>query len=419
MESLRHSIRHEKFLDCENVFNPIEASKRAAAIEYAIRDVVVPAIELEKQGHEIIRLNIGDPLAYEGLQTPSHMIEAYKKALDSQDNGYGPSYGISPLRRAIASSEKNKGWKCSEDDVYVTHGVTEALQIIFAAFLEPGDTVLAPGPHYPPYMAYPQMYGAKTIEYKLNSQDGWKIDIKDIRSKMDDSVRLLVLINPNNPTGNVPTKHEIDEFISLARDFPKCTIISDEIYDGLDFSGNFVSLAARSHDVPVIVLNGVSKVYFAPGWRIGYMAWHDPLGVLSNVRDGAERLLRSRLCASTPAQYGYLAGLSDGSDWMDGHREKIRSRLEYSLERIKSIQGLECQAPGAAFYLFVKITDPVHSLDDKKFVLDLLHEKHVLLVHGSGFSPEMGKGHFRMVCLPEVDLLSEAFDRIESFLNGS
>ena len=127
-------------------------------------------------------------------------------------------------------------------------------------------------------MAYPQMYGAKTIEYKLNSQDGWKIDINDIRSKMDESVRLLVLINPNNPTGNVPTKQEIDDFISLARDFPRCTIISDEIYDGLDFSGNFVSLASRSQDVPVIVLNGVSKVYFAPGWRIGYMAWHDPSG---------------------------------------------------------------------------------------------------------------------------------------------
>ena len=121
------------------------------------------------------------------------------------------------------------------------------------------------------------------------------------------------------------------------------------------------------------------------------MAWHDPLDVLSKVRDGAERLLRSRLCASTPAQYGYLAGLSGKSDWMDGHRAKIRRRLEYSLERIISIEGLECQAPGGAFYLFVKITDPVHSLDDKKFVLDLLHEKHVLLVHGSGFSPDMGR----------------------------
>ncbi|HJM24408.1 MAG TPA: aminotransferase class I/II-fold pyridoxal phosphate-dependent enzyme, partial [Candidatus Thalassarchaeaceae archaeon] len=295
---------------------PVNVSKRVSSIEYSIRDVVVPAIELEKQGHEIIRLNIGDPLAYEGLPTPNHMISAYKKALDSQENGYGPSYGIPSLRKAIASTETSKGWECSEDDVYVTHGVTEALQIIFAAFLETGDTVLTPGPHYPPYMAYPQMYGAKTVEYKLNSQDGWRIDFDDIRSKMDESVRLLVLINPNNPTGNVSTAFEIDSFLELARDFPKCTIISDEIYDGLDFSGNFVSLASRSIDVPVITLNGVSKVYFAPGWRIGYMAWHDPKGVLTQVRDGVERLLRSRLCASTPAQHGFLAGLVEDAGWL-------------------------------------------------------------------------------------------------------
>ncbi len=396
----------------------VDVSKRASSIEYAIRDVVVPAMELEKQGHEIIRLNIGDPLAYKGLQTPEHMISAYKKALDSQENGYGPSYGIPSLRQAIATTESRKGWECTEEDVYVTHGVTEALQIIFAAFLESGDTVLAPGPHYPPYMAYPQMYGAKTIEYKLDSDDCWHIDFDDIRSKMDETVRLLVLINPNNPTGNVPLSSEIDSLIEIASGFPNCTIISDEIYDGLDFSGNFVSLASRSKDVPVITLNGVSKVYFAPGWRIGYMAWHDPKGVLSRVRDGVERLLRSRLCASTPAQHGFLAGLIGDQGWLSGHRELIRKRLDYSLGRIDSIDGIECQPPGGAFYLFVRITDPSLSSDDKKFVLDLLHKKHVLLVHGSGFSPEMGKGHFRMVCLPEVELLSEAFDRIEAFLKG-
>ena len=396
----------------------VDVSKRASSIEYAIRDVVVPAMELEKQGHEIIRLNIGDPLAYKGLQTPEHMISAYKKALDSQENGYGPSYGIPSLRQAIATTESRKGWECTEEDVYVTHGVTEALQIIFAAFLESGDTVLAPGPHYPPYMAYPQMYGAKTIEYKLDSDDCWHIDFDDIRSKMDETVRLLVLINPNNPTGNVPLSSEIDSLIEIASGFPNCTIISDEIYDGLDFSGNFVSLASRSNDVPVITLNGVSKVYFAPGWRIGYMAWHDPKGVLSRVRDGVERLLRSRLCASTPAQHGFLAGLIGDQGWLSGHRELIRKRLDYSLGRIDSIDGIECQPPGGAFYLFVRITDPSLSSDDKKFVLDLLHKKHVLLVHGSGFSPEMGKGHFRMVCLPEVELLSEAFDRIEAFLKG-
>ena len=195
----------------------IDVSARTAAIEYAIRDVVVPAIELEKQGHAIIRLNIGDPLAYPGLPTPAHMISAFKNALDAQDNGYSPSYGIPSLRAAIASAEGGKGWSCTEDDVYVTHGVTEALQIIFAAFLETGDKILAPGPHYPPYMAYPQMFGATTIEYRLDPDDGWRIDLSDIRSKMDDKVRLLVLINPNNPTGNVATQSEIDALIEIAK----------------------------------------------------------------------------------------------------------------------------------------------------------------------------------------------------------
>jgi len=400
------------------VVEQVDVSARAAAIEYAIRDVVIPAVELEAQGHEIIRLNIGDPLAYDGLPTPDHMVTAFKAALDRQDNGYGPSYGISELRDAIASSERAKGWDCSPDDVYVTNGVTEALQIIFAAFLEEGDTVLAPGPHYPPYMAYPQMFGGTTVEYRLDPNDGWRIDLEDIRSKMDHSVRLMVLINPNNPTGNVATPEEVDSLIEIASQWPKCTIIADEIYDGLDFTGHQCSVASRSEQVPVIALNGVSKVYFAPGWRVGYMAWHDPQDRLGLVRDGVERLLRSRLCASTPAQYGFLAGLADETGWLEGHRSRITDRMGYCLRRIEAIDGLECEAPGGAFYLFVRITDPGIAADDKAFVLDLLHQHHVLLVHGSGFSSEFGQGHFRMVCLPPVDVLAKAFDRIEAFLDG-
>jgi len=379
---------------------------------------VVPAIELENQGHDIIRLNIGDPLAYEGLPTPVHMIEKYKNALDRQDNGYGPSYGLDELRDAISQSELSKGWNCSPDDVYVTHGVTEALQVIFAAFLEENDIVLAPGPHYPPYMAYPQMYGAKTVEYRLKSSEEWKIDLDDIRDKMNDSVKLLVLINPNNPTGNIATESEIDKLINIAEKWPNCTIIADEIYDGLDFSDNFISVASRSKSVPIITLNGVSKVYFAPGWRIGYMAWHDPNNHLRLVRDGVERILRSRLCASTPAQYGYLAGLRESKDWLDKHRKLTEERMNFCLKRIEEIDGLSCESPKGAFYLFVKLTNLEDQRDDKKWVLDLLHQEHVLVVHGSGFSPEFGSGHFRMVCLPPIPVLEEAFQRIERFLSS-
>ncbi len=394
----------------------IPVSSRASKIEYAIRDVVVPATKLESEGHEIIKLNIGDPIAYPGLPTPPHMVEAYRNALAEGHNGYSPSYGLTKLRTAIAADESSKGWECSMDDVYVCHGVTEALQIIFAATLEEGTKVLAPGPHYPPYMAYPQMYGASTVEYSLKSDDDWAIDLDDIESKMDSDVRLLVVINPNNPTGNVAGPEEIDRLLSIAKKWPNCMIVADEIYDGLDFSGRQVSVASRSSDVPVFSLNGVSKVYYAPGWRIGYLAIHDPTNVMVDVRDGIERLLRSRLCASTPAQLGYVAGLTQDRSWMSDYSSKVRMRRQLCLDRISKIDGIEVEAPGGAFYMFARLTDEMWANNDKDFVLKLLHEEHVLVVHGSGFSPVKGLGHIRIVFLADENTLNTAFDKIDSFL---
>ncbi len=394
----------------------IPVSDRAARIEYAIRDVVIPATKLEQQGHEILKLNIGDPIAYPGLPTPAHMVAAFQQSLADGESGYSPSYGVPPLRDAIAVDETRKGWNCSADDVYVCHGVTEALQIIFAATLETGTKVLAPGPHYPPYMAYPQMFGAKTIEYRLASDDGWKVDFDDIEVKMDEDVRLLVLINPNNPCGNVAGSDEIDRLLEIAGKWPNCMIIADEIYDRLDFTGTQVSVASRSSATPVFTLNGVSKNYYAPGWRIGYIAIHDPSERLSLVRDGIERLLRSRLCASTPAQMGYLAGLQGEKDWMKGYFDKVEEQRDLCLARISQIEGLEVEAPGGAFYMFVRLTDERWRDDDKAFVLQLLEQEHVLVVHGSGFSQELGKGHIRIVYLPNIEVLNLAFDRIDNFL---
>ena len=399
--------------------NKFPVSNRATNIEYAIRDVVVPARELERQGNTILKLNIGDPLAYPGFRTPRHMINAFSKALKNQKNGYSPSYGLSELRKAISIDESHKingGWNCSSDDVYVCHGVTEALQLIFASFLQAGDKVLAPGPHYPPYMAYPQLFGGKTVEYKLDEDNKWAIDLEDIESKMDDKVRLIIIINPNNPTGGVVDKNHLKGVIKIAAAWPNCTIISDEIYDEINFKGNHYSTASLSQHVPVITLNGVSKVYYAPGWRIGYMAFHDPDNSLSLVRDGIERLLRSRLCASTPAQLGYLAGLEGPREWMAQYKNKLLEQRDLCINRINSIDGLESTKPDGSFYMFVRITDDKWKFNDKDFVLKLLHEEHVLLVHGSGFSIQYGKGHFRIVFLPALNVLNEAFDRIEHFL---
>ena len=190
------------------------------------------------------------------------MVEAFTRALNEGKNGYSPSYGLPELRAAIAEDECSKGWPASADDVYVCHGVTEALQVLFQATLNEGSQVLAPGPHYPPYLAYPQMYGAETIEYRLNSDDGWSLDFDDIEAKMNEHVRLFVLINPNNPTGAVAGQEEIDRLLAILESWPDCILVADEIYDGLDFSDRQVSAASRSNVVPVVTMNGVSKVYY-------------------------------------------------------------------------------------------------------------------------------------------------------------
>ena len=192
------------------------------------------------------------------------------------------------------------------------------------------------------------MYGATTVEYRLKPDDGWKLDLADIEAKMDDSVRLLVLINPNNPCGSVANKEEIYRVLELARAYPNCIVVADEIYDGLDFTGEHASVASCSTEVPVVALNGVSKVYCAPGWRIGYMALHDPAQRLGFVRDGLERLLRSRLCASTPAQLGYLAGLEQDRSWMEAYANRVKQQRDHCLHRINQIEGLEVEQPGGA-----------------------------------------------------------------------
>ena len=260
------------------------------------------------------------------------MVDAFKQALERQDNGYGPSYGIEDLREAIAKDEQSKGWDCRSDDVYVTHGVTEALQVLFAAFLEQGDTILAPA-HITPLHGISSDVRCqdRRIRTRLGSGLGHRYD--DIRRKMNDSVKFIVIVNPNNPTGNVAKPSTIKEVLSIARDWPNCTVIADEIYDALDFSGDQRSVASLSDEVPVVTLNGVSKVHFAPGWRIGYMAFFDPRGSLGAPRDGVERILRSRLCASTPAQYGYLAGLEHDRLWLKERLSTIKRKVELCMNR--------------------------------------------------------------------------------------
>jgi aspartate/methionine/tyrosine aminotransferase len=392
---------------------PIKGSSRAKTIEYAIRDVVVPATKLEKEGHKILKLNIGDPVAYD-WDVPQFIKDAFCDAIQEGRNGYSPSYGIPPLVEAIVEKERSQGCDIIEDDVLVGTGVTEVLQMLFGAAVEPGDEIMVPGPSYPPYISYVKFMGGTPVSYRTVEEDGWQPDLEDLRSKITPRTKAICVINPNNPTGALYEEKTIKAITDIAGEHG-LFVVSDEIYDKMTYERDITYTASVNKDVPLITMNGVSKVYLAPGWRIGYLAFRDPQGALSDIRDGIQRQARARLCPSNPAQWGFLAALKGDQSHIQETNRRMKERRDAAVKRIGEIEGLSTSVPGGAFYMFPKIEDPRFQ-DDKQFVLDVLHKKHVLFVHGSGFCPTYGKGHFRLVFLPPVEMIDEAFNRVEEFL---
>lgn len=410
----KNSMRIRSHMCPDFCFDPSERTKN---IRYAIRDVVVKANKLKQQGHEILHLNIGDPNAYD-FDTPEHIKQGTIRALEKGAGGYSPSEGIMPLREAIAAREQNDGRELCADDVVVTAGVTEGLQMLFAN-LE-GKKALIPAPAYPPYTTYAKFYGAIPVEYPTIEEDDWQPDIDFIRRTLELDVKheinALCIINPNNPTGSFYSEKTVRELMNIAGEFG-IMAISDEIYDRMLYDREIVKpgVAKSDRDIPLIIFNGVSKVYFAPGWRIGYITYQDD-GSLDMFRESIARQVRARLCPNTPCQYGYLEALRGPHDFLDENIRKLRIRRDYCVKRITEIEGLSTRTPEGAFYMFPKIDDG--NVDDQKFVTDLLNACHTLFVHGSGFSTEYGKGHFRMVFLPDLPTLESAFDRIEAFMKG-
>ena len=397
----------------------IPATKRTLDIRNAIRDVVVEADKVAKQGHKVLKLNIGDPLAYD-FQTPDHIITAANIAMRERRNGYTPAKGILELREEIVRAEKKNGTIIDAEDVIVTTGVTEALMMIFGACFDPGDEILVPGPTYPPYITYTKFYGGVPVSYRTIEERGWEPDIEDIRSKITPRTKCLALINPNNPTGGLYSEETLRKILTVVEEHNqtkknKIFVLSDEIYNKLVFDGKrAVAIASLNRNVPVIALNGISKIYLAPGWRLGYMAFRDAGGLLSQLKTGIENLTRSRLCASSVAQYGYLEALRQEPKFLVGTLEILKERRDFCYKRINEIPGLSSSCPEGAFYMFPKlhVTD-----DDYGFVMDVLKTIHVLFVHGSGFCTEYGKGHFRLVFLPPVEeVLGPAFHKLEKYM---
>jgi alanine-synthesizing transaminase len=380
-------------------------------VEYAIRDITLSAKKLEKQGQKITYLNIGDPVAY-GFQPPKNVKDAFIKAIKNNQNYYAPSEGIQELRQAIAEKEKRKGLLTTEDDIIVTNGVSEGLEMLMASIVESGDEVLIPGPYYPPYASYVRLFGGIPVEFAVDLNNSTP-DLDDVKSKITSKTVAICFISPNNPTGAVFNEKSLKDLIDIAIK-NDLYIICDEIYDQIVFDEKFVGIGKVSGDSPVILLNGFSKVHLMSGWRIGYIAFNNSKK-LDILRENVPKLARVRIASNLPVQHAALESLRGPQDYIPKFVSELKKRRDYVIKRINGIHGLSCPIPKGAFYAFPKIENNKYK-SDKEFVLELLKSKGVLTVHGSGFGTKYGSGHFRMVFLPEINVLEKALDKIEEFM---
>jgi tyrosine/nicotianamine family aminotransferase len=394
----------------------VKVTSRAKAIEYAIRDVIVNAGPITKMGKKIFYLNIGDPVAFD-FPTPSHIRQALIEAVQSGENNYSPSEGILELRQAITEKEKRvNGVNVPAENVLVTSGVSEGIQMVISALMEKGDEILVPGPAYSPYISYSKAYDGTPITYETIEEENWQPNIDDLRKKISEKTRAIVIINPNNPTGALYRKKMVKQILDVAGEHD-LLVLSDEIYDQIRYTGDYFSTAHLAKDLPVVGLNGFSKVYLMTGWRLGYIYFHEQNGELQELKTAIEKEQRIRICASTPVQMAGIAALRGPQDHVKDLVERLKLRRDYAWKRLNEIEGISCAKPEGAFYVFPKI----HAVGtkwktDMEFAVELLKETGVLLVHGSGFDPVYGAGHVRIVFLPPIETLEQAFNKIEQFM---
>ncbi len=394
----------------------VKIAARAKTIEYAIRDVIAHTEELVRNGKKIYYLNIGDPAAFD-FKTPQNVKDTLCKAVEEDDNYYSPSEGRAELREAIARKERriNKV-DITADQVLVTEGISEGIQMLLAALVEKGSEILFPGPTYPPYISYTKFFDGTPIAYETIEEEGWQPNIDDLRNKISDKTRAIAITNPNNPTGSVYDKKVIQEILDIAgeHDLP---LVSDEIYDQLVYEKEFASAASLTKDVPVIGLNGFSKVYGMTGWRLGYIYFKGKGKQLDELKLDVEKECRIRICANTPVQIAATEALDGPQDFIEETVERLRQRRDFAWRRLNEIEGISTSKPEGAFYIFPKIHEVGSRWkSDLEFVVELLKKTGVLIVNGSGFDPVYGRGHARIVFLPPIAEMEQAFNALEDFL---
>lgn len=383
----------------------IEASSRSELVTYPIRDIVQAAKKIEKQGTDMIYLNIGDPAPY-GFRPPQHILDAAAEALNQNYSGYAPSEGDPELKAAVAEYEG-----IAPEDVFITAGLSEGIDFLFQALLDPGRNFLLPVPTYPLYLTKERINYC-TVDF-YDCDETMEPDLDSMRRNITDYTKAIVVINPNNPTGAVYSRKTLEGILNIAGEH-KIPIIADDVYDQMVFDGEITPLRKISKDIPVVSGNSLSKNYIYPGARAAYLAFFGE--GWDKIKDATQRLCNQRLSVNWEMQRAYIAALKGPHDHIKEFNKELKVRRDLLVKRVNEIEGLSVSPPKGAFYAFVGVEGPWKT--DKEFAYELL--KHgVVVVPGSGFLPKKSdKKYFRTVILSTPEQLNEAFDRIEKFMKG-
>ena len=402
--------------------SPMREFKKSSKLDNVLYDVRGPLVEepnrMEACGTQELKLNIGNPAPF-GFRTPDEVIYDMSHQLTDCE-GYSPSQGLFSARKAIMQyAQLKKLPNVSIDDIYTGNGVSELINLCMSALLDDGDEILIPSPDYPLWTACATLAGGKAVHYICDEQSEWYPDIDDMRKKITDRTKAIVIINPNNPTGALYPKEVLQQIVDLAREH-QLIIFSDEIYDRLVMDGlEHVSIASLAPDLFCVTFSGLSKSHMIAGFRIGWMILSGNKAIAKDYIEGLKMLSNMRLCSNVPAQsvvQTALGGHQSVNDYIvPGGR--IYEQREYVYKAFCDIPGITAVKPKAAFYMFPKIdTKKFNITNDEKFALDLLRDKKLLIVHGGGFNwgqPD----HFRVVYLPRIEVLKDAVGKITDFLS--
>ena len=389
----------------------IPVADRVNRFSYAIRNIVAAAKAVEAQGRTVRYLNIGDPVAF-GFKTPEHLVEAASAAMRQGRNGYLPSAGILEAREAVAADYSARGVPTSPDRVLITTGTSEGIDLALGALVGEGDEVLVPSPTYPLYTAVLAKLAATARYYRTDPARDWLPDLDHLRGLITDRTRVLVVIDPNNPTGAVYPPTVRRALIEFAEEHG-LTILADEVYGDLGFDGSVPFLATLDRDAPIISLSSLSKAYLAPGWRAGWLVV-SPTPRLDNALAAMKKLADGRLCSPGPMQYAVAAALTGDRSHQVSFRKALAERGRVTANAFNAIPGMRCVAPRAAFYALPAVTLPPGRTDEE-YVLALLRETGILVVHGSGFGMPADAGYFRVVFLAEPSELTAIYSDIAAF----